>query len=215
MSGDVHVRICEHPRGKFPRVTRRNIYVGSKAAGDRVYDRVTGFLEKKLRLTVNVTKSTVDRPWNRKFLGYSMTSGKVARLKPSLANIERLKDSIRELGRRVKGSKLERVIVELTTKLRGWNNYFKLSDVKTVFEELDSWIRRRLRNMIWRQWKKPTTRYRRLKTRGISEDLARQAALGGHGPWYSSGTRAMNFAFPKKFFDEQGLVSLLNMRQSR
>ena len=192
-----------------------NIYVGSKAAGERVLERVTRFLEKKLRLTVNATKSAVDRPWKRKFLGYSMTWEKSARLKPSPANIQRLKDSIRKVTRRGRGCNVSRVIGELTPKLRGWGNYFKLSEVKGIFEELDSWIRRKLRNMIWRQWKKPKTRYRNLKSRGISEDLARRTALGGHGPWFASGTKAMNFAFPKKFFDDLGLVSLLEMRQSR
>ena len=192
-----------------------NIYVGSKAAGERVLERVTRFLGKKLRLTVNAAKSAVGRPWERKFLGYSMTYEETARLKPSLANVQRLKDSIREVVHRGRGCKLNRVIGEMTPKLRGWGNYFKLSEVKLVFEELDSWIRRKLRNMIWRQWKKPATRYRNLKSCGVQEDLARRAAWNGRGPWFVSGTRAMNFAFPKKFFDEQGLVSLLDMRLKR
>jgi len=192
-----------------------NIYVGSKAAGERVLEGVTRFLGKKLRLTVNFAKSAVDRPWERKFLGYSMTKEESARLKPSSANVQRLKDSIREVVRRGRGCKLSRVIGAMTTRLRGWGNYFKLSEVKLVFEELDSWIRRKLRDMIWRQWKKPSTRYRNLKTRGVQEELARRAAWSGRGPWFVSGTMAMNFAFPKKFFDGQGLVSLLNMRLTR
>jgi RNA-directed DNA polymerase len=192
-----------------------NIYVGSKASGERVLERITRFLERKLHLTVNSAKSAVDRPWKRKFLGYSMTFEKATRLKVSPTNIKRLKDSVRELIRRGRGRRIDRVVGDLTLKLRGWGNYFKLAEVKLVFEDLDGWIRRKLRNMIWRQWKKPATRYRNLKSRGISEDLARQTALGGHGPWFASGTQAMNFAFPKKFFDDLGLVSLLDMRLSR
>jgi RNA-directed DNA polymerase len=192
-----------------------NIYVGSKAAGERVLERITKYLETKLRLTVNTAKSAVARPWTRKFLGYSMTMEKSARLKPSPANVQRLKDSIREVIRRGRGCKLSRVIDELTPKLRGWGNYFKLAEVKLVFEELDSWIRRKLRNILWRQWKKPKTRYRNLKARGISEDLAKQTASSGRGHWFASGTKAMSFAFPKKFFDNLGLVSLLDLRQSR
>jgi RNA-directed DNA polymerase len=192
-----------------------NIYVGSKAAGERVLERVTDYLDRKLRLKVNTEKSAVDHPGNRKFLGYSLTKEKTARLKPSKANIQRLKGSIRDLMRRGKGRKLERVIAELTPKLRGWGNYFKLSEVKRVFEDLDGWIRRKLRNMIWRQWKKPQTRLRNLKARNVSKDLARRTASGGHGPWFASGTQAMNFAFPKKYFDDLGLVSLLDMRQLR
>ena len=98
----------------------------------RVLERITGFLERKLRLKVNREKSAVDRPWKRKFLGYTMTREKSAKLKPSPANIQRLKDSVRDLMRRGRGRKLERVIAELTPKLRGWGNYFKLSEVKRI-----------------------------------------------------------------------------------
>jgi RNA-directed DNA polymerase len=192
-----------------------NIYVGSKAAGERVLERITKFLKTKLRLTVNPAKSGVDRPWKRKFLGYSMTAEKATRLRPSPQNVQRLKDSVRELMRRGRGWRLERLVAELTLKLRGWGNYFKLSEVKVVFEELDSWIRRKLRNVIWRQWKKPKTRLKELKNRGISESLAKRTAKSGRGPWFASGTQGMSFAFPKKFFDDLGLVSLLDMRQSR
>jgi len=192
-----------------------NIYVGSKAAGERVLQRITEFLERKLRLKVNREKSAVDRPWKRKFLGYTMTWEKSARLKPSPANVKRLKESVRNLIRRGQGRKLERVIAELTPKLRGWGNYFKLAEVKTVFEELDGWIRRKLRNMIWRQWKKPWTRRKRLMARGLPEERASKTAFNGRGPWWNSGNSAMNAAFPKKFFDDLGLVSLLDMRLSR
>ena len=191
------------------------IYVGSKAAGERVLERITKYLEMKLRLTVNAAKSAVDRPWKRKFLGYSMTMEKAARLKPSPTNVQRLKDSIREVIRRGRGRNLNRVIDELTPKLRGWGNDFKLAEVKMVFEELDRWIRRKLRNIIWRQWKKPKTRYHNLKSRGIPENLAKQTASSGRGHWFASGTKAMSFAFPKGFFDNLGLVSLMDMRQSR
>jgi hypothetical protein len=155
-----------------------------------VLERITRFLERKLRLTVNQTKSAVARPWERRFLGYSMTREGSTRLKPSSENVQRLKGSIREVIRRGRGRCLDRVIGELSLKLRGWGNYFKLAEVKSVFEDLDGWIRRKLRSMVWRQWKKPQTRYRELKSRGICEDLARRTALGGHGAWFASGTKA-------------------------
>jgi len=192
-----------------------NIYVGSKASGERVLERITQFLERKLRLKVNGEKSAVDQHWKRKFLGYSMTWKEPVRLKPSPENVKRLKASIRDLMRRGRGKAVERVIAELTPKLRGWGNYFKLSEVERVFEDLDGWIRRKLRNMIWRQWKKPRTRLRNLRARGVSENMAKQAALGGYGPWVASGMRTMSFALPKKYFDELGLVSLLDMRRLR
>lgn len=192
-----------------------NIYVGSRAAGERVFERITRFLQRKLRLKVNRDKSAVDRPWRRKFLGYSMTAEKSARLKPAPSSVTRLKDSVRTLMRRGRGRRVERVVKDLTLKLRGWANYFGLSEVKQVFEELDNWIRRKLRNLMWRQWKRPKTRFRNLRSRGVSEGLCRQTAHGGHGPWFASGTRALNLAFPKKHFDSLGLVLLLDMRLSR
>jgi len=192
-----------------------NIYVGSKAAGERVLAGIARFLGKKLHLTVNATKSAVAPPWERKFLGYSTTKEESTRLKPSPANVKRLKDSIRELIHRGRGQKIDRLIGNLTRKLRGWGNYFKLAEVKAVFKNLDGWIRRKLRNIIWRQWKNPSTRRRNLIARGISVKLAWKASGSGRGPWYVSGSKAMHVAFPKKFFDGLGLVSLLDMRVSR
>lgn len=150
-----------------------------------MFERITRFLERKLRLKVNRVKSAVDRPWRRKFLGYSMTAEKSARLKPAPSSVTRLKASVRMLMRRGRGRRVERVIVDLTLKLRGWANYFGLSEVKQVFELLDSWIRRKLQNLIWRQWKRPKTRYRNLRSRGVSENFCRQTAHGGHGPWFA------------------------------
>ena len=186
-----------------------NIYVQSEAAGKRVMVSVKRFLEQRLRLRINESKSQVARPWKVKFLGYSMTRHREARLKPAPASVNRLKAKLRDQFRRGRGQSLGRVIDELSPVLRGWINYYRLSDVKGVFEDLDQWLRRRLRVIIWRQAKRARTRVRMLRRRGISEDRAKASASNGRGPWWNAGASHMNQAFPNRYFQSAGLVSLL------
>lgn len=187
-----------------------NVYVGSRRTGERVMSSITRFLAKHLRLKVNLSKSAVDRPWRRKFLGYSMTFHRQPRLKAAPKSIDRLKGKVREVLRSGRGRNLKTVIDTLTPLLRGWVNYFRLVEVKGVFEELDGWIRRKLRCIRWRQWKRNYTRAKNLMKRGLGEERAWKSVLNGRGPWWNSGASHMNEAFPKRYFDELGLVSLLN-----
>ena len=187
-----------------------NIYVGSRRAGERVMATLIDYLENRLKLKVNREKSAVDRPWNRKFLGYSMTWHKEPRLKVAPASTKRFKDKLRDLFRQGRGRNLGRFIQELKPTLLGWINYFWLSEVKGVFEELDGWIRRRLRCLLWRQWKRPYRRAKRLMSRGLDEATAWKSVTNGRGPWWNSGASHMNRAFPKRYFDQLGLVSLLD-----
>ena len=187
-----------------------NIYVHSMRAGQRVLASITQFLADRLRLKVNSAKSAVDRPWNRKFLGYSMTFHKQPRLKVAAASVQRLKGKLKRLFRAGRGRNLGKVIEELTPVLRGWVNYFRLAEVKGVFEDLDGWIRRRLRCILWRQWKHPFRRARNLMGRGLPEERAWRSAANGRGPWWNSGASHMNAGYPKGYFDAQGLVSLLS-----
>jgi RNA-directed DNA polymerase len=187
-----------------------NIYVKSERSGQRVFESISAFLEKRLKLKVNRDKSAVDRPWKRKFLGYSMTNNKEPRLKVAKESVQRLKSNLIKCFHRGRGRNLKRFIKEdLNPKLRGWFNYFSLAEVKNVFEELDRWIRRHLRNILWRQWKRPRFRVKKLMKRGLSRDRARQGAYNGHGPWFNSGASHMNLAFTKGFFNNMGLYSLL------
>jgi RNA-directed DNA polymerase len=186
-----------------------NVYVRSQAAGERVKASLTRYLAERLGLKVNETKSAVDRPSRRKFLGYSMTFHKVPRLKVAPESIKRLKGSLRDLLRRGRGRNLRMLIDELTLRLRGWVQYFRLSEVKGTFDELDEWIRRKLRCILWRQWKRPNTRFQRLMSRGIARERARKSAWNGRGPWWNAGATHMNEAYKKAFFDRLGLVSLL------
>ena len=187
-----------------------NVYVRSKRAGERVMASITRFLEKRLRLRVNSKKSAVGRPWDLKFLGYSITSDSTPRLRVARRSEERLKDGLRLLFRQGRGRNIGRLIETLNVKLRGWFEYFRLAEVKTVFEALDEWVRRKLRCVLWRQWKHPATRKRKLMQRGLDEHRAWCSASNGRGPWWNAGASHMNHAYKKAEFARFGLVSLLD-----
>ena len=187
-----------------------NIYVRSEQAGKRVMASITEFLEGKLGLKVNKKKSAVDRPWKLKTLGYSMTGESKPRLRVAPQTVKRLKDKLRELFRMGRGRNIVKVIAELGMILRGWVQYFKLCEVKIIFEELDQWIRRKLRCILWRQWKRPYTRARKLMDRGLDEAGAWQSATNGGGAWWNASASHMNAAYTKLDFNRMGLVSLLD-----
>ena len=164
-------------------------------------------------LRVNEEKSAVDRPWKRDFLGYSMTHHKKPRLKVARKSVKRLKAGLREVFRWGRGRKIGSTIEALSRRLVGWVSYYRLAEVKNVFEELDGWICRKLRNIIWRQWKRPFTREKNLVRRGLDAKRAWKSASNGRGPWWNSGASHMNQAFPRHFFEKQGLVSLQHLRR--
>jgi RNA-directed DNA polymerase len=187
-----------------------NIYVQSRRSGERVMTSITEFLGKRLRLKVNQSKSAVARPWKRKFLGYTMTCETKPRLKVAERSVDRLKDKIREEIRKGRGRNITKVIEGISRILRGWVHYFKLAEVKNIFEDTDQWIRRKLRSILWRQWKRVYTRAKNLIKRGLDEARAWKSATNGYGPWWNAGASHMNEAFKKSDFDKMGLVSLLD-----
>lgn len=117
---------------------------------ERVLASVTRYLHRRLKLEANLGKSAVDRPWKRKYLGYSMTSHRAPRLRVAPQSVGRFKAKLRELFRSGWGRNLRRFIQDLTPAMRGWVDYFRLADAKGIFEELDEWIRRKLRVILWR-----------------------------------------------------------------
>ena len=187
------------------------IYVKSKRSGERVLGGISVFLEKRLKLRVNTAKSAVSRPSKRKFLGYSVyQSCGVVKLRVATASIRRFTKKLRFLLRRARGRNLNRTIDQLNPILRGWAHYFSLSESMHPLEELDGWIRRRLRCILWRQWKRSYTRAMNLMKAGLKEAQAWRSATNGRGAWWNSGASHMNFAFPKACFDNLGLVSILD-----
>jgi len=191
-----------------------NIYVQSEAAGNRVMASVEKFLHERLRLKINREKSAVARPWDRTFLGYTMSRHKKPKLKVSKRSVSRFKDKLRSLFRRGRGQAPAKVIEQLNPIVRGWRSYFRLAEVKGVFGELDEWIRRKLRAIIWRQWKSPRIRFRQLIRRNVSRGAAAAAAYGGRGPWHNTRCTPMIEAVPTTELRRLGLVSLVEEQRS-
>jgi len=190
-----------------------NIYVRSRQAGERVMASITRFLADTLKLTVNAAKSAVARPWKRMFLGYSLTWHQAPKLRIAPASYQRLENRVRKVLKGTRGCSLSTTIAELNPLLRGWMAYFRLTETKKALEELDGWIRHKLRCIQWRQWKRPYTRATNLMKAGLMEERAFRSAFNDRGPWWNSGASHMNQAFPKSFFDRLGLVSLLDTRR--
>ncbi|KPM67100.1 group II intron reverse transcriptase/maturase [Pseudomonas putida] len=187
-----------------------NIYVRSHRSGERVMDSVERFLKQRLRLTVNRKKSRVSKAWKCDYLGYGMSGGQQPRLRVAKMSLGRLRARLTELLRGARGQKIANTISRINPVLRGWTGYFKLSQSKRPLEELDGWIRHKLRCVIWRQWKQRPTRARNLMRLGLGEGRACRSASNGRGPWWNSGASHMNQALPKKLWDQLGLVSILD-----
>jgi RNA-directed DNA polymerase len=190
-----------------------NVYVSSQRAGHRIMAGVRNFLGKRLKLSVNEAKSAVARPWERKFLGYSVTAQQASKIRIAKQSIARLKASVRELCRQGRGRSLPHIIESVNPLLRGWMNYFSLTQSRRPIEELDTWLRRRLRSIVWRQWKRPTTREAKMRAHGLDAQRAWKSSVNGRGPWWNAGARHMIAALPPKYFTQLGLVSLVATHQ--
>lgn len=187
------------------------IMVSSARAGQRVMDSVTRLIEESLRLTVNARKSAVDRPWNRKFLGFTLNR-RTKGLKVAEVAIDKLKDKLRELSRRTRGHRLETIIEELRNTLLGWKAYFGIAEVLSPLRDVDKWLRRRLRCYQWKQW--GSRGYRELRKRGVSVREAWNVSKSAHGPWRISMTPALSLAMPARYFERLGLPCLAPARSA-
>ena len=184
-----------------------NIYVRSETAGHRVMTSLTRFIEGRLKLQVNAQKSAVARPWQRSFLGFTVTDEPQPRRRIADKAVARFKDRVRDLTRRHRGVSLERMIAELNPLLRGWAGYFGFSQWREL-ASLDGWTRRRLRCVVWVQWKTRGNRYRELRRLGVSDKVASAAIFSPKGPWRLSSASAMHRAFNNKRFKDHGLFSM-------
>jgi len=169
---------------------------------------VTCFLAQRLKLTVNADKSAVDHPAVRAFLGFSFTVGRTPKRRIAPQALARLKARVRELTRCTKSVSLTHLVTELSRYLVGWRGYFGFCETPSVLRSIDQWIRRRLRAVVWRQWKRGRTRFAALRRLGVGKDLAAQTADSAHGPWRLSHSPALATALSNAFFARLGLVSL-------
>jgi RNA-directed DNA polymerase len=183
-----------------------NIYVKSLRAGRRVLVRVTRCLEQRLKLTVHAAKSAVDRPWRRTFLGFTFTRRRPTRRQVSTKALKALKQEVRQRTCRTRGVSLPRVVQDLRQYLDGWYAYFRFAEGQSSFKEVDSWVRRRLRCYLWKQWGR--RRYRELRRHGVSQDLAWHTCKAAHGPWRLRHSPALAIALPGHYFDRLGVPRL-------
>lgn len=199
----------EHRGHRFVRYADDcNIYVKTPRAGERVLESVRRFLEQKLKLKVNEKKSKVDRPAKCKFLGFRLfwRKGHVLIGIAKRAQV-RCQDRLRILTRRTRPGTLEVIVQELNAYLRGWLGYYRVADTPSVFERLDEWLRRRLRQLVWKRWKRGRTRWRELVRLGVP---VRQAGLGaiGKSPWHMAATPVVHMALSNAYWQKQGLQSI-------
>ena len=185
-----------------------NIYVKTKRAGERVMESIQSFIETKLRLKVNEKKSAVDRPWKRKFLGFSFTSNKEPKVRIAKESRVRMKNKIREITSRKMPYPMEYRIQKLNQYLIGWCGYFALADTQSIFEELDGWIRRRLRMCLWKNWKKPKTKVKNLIRLGIADWQANQWGNTRKSYWRISKSPILHRTLGNSYWSRQGLKSL-------
>ena len=186
-----------------------NIYVRSQRAGERVMKSVSQFITRKLKLKVNEQKSAVSRPSKRKFLGFSFIWRRELRRRIAPKAITRFKQRVRELTRRTRGVKVETMVAQLSRYLRGWRGYFGFCQTPWVLRSLESWLRGRLRAVVWKQWKRGKVRFAELRKRGVSKDLAARTVGSAHGPWRLSNSPALNVALPNAHFASLGLTPLV------
>ena len=186
-----------------------NILVKSKRAGERVMASVTRLVTDSLRLTVNPLKSAVDRPWKRKFLGFTVSRND-KRLKVAGKALAKLKDRVRELTRRTRGNRIEVIVAELRESLLGWKAYFGIAEVLSPLRDIDKWIRRKLRCYLWKQWGPAgvLATERELRKRGVTVREAWNTSKSAHGPWRLSKTPALALALPLRYFQTLGVPSL-------
>ena len=185
-----------------------NIYVRSERAGHRVMTSISLFITNKLRLKINQQKSAVDRPQRRKFMGFRLTSGMSSKRCIAPQSLQRFRARVRRLTSRTSGRSLDDVVKRLNWYVVGWKGYYQFCQTPSVLRRLDSWIRRRLRQLVWVQWKTRRQRYRQLRRLGVSANLAGSTMVSVHGPWRISHSPALDTALPDAYFRSLGLVSL-------
>lgn len=188
-----------------------NIYLKSRRAAERTYISIRKFIQTKLKLRVNTSKSAVDIVYRRRFLGYSYyvsPKGAVSlRLGPGIA--KRQRDKIRRITRRNRGRSIDSIIAEVNVAMTGFINYFKLADMRQFLVKLEKWIRRKLRVIVWKYWKKMRTKFRKLLGMGLSLEQAKIIGYSRKKYWRLSMTPQLNTVMGVAFFRNKGLLNLV------
>lgn len=177
------------------------IFIRTKRAAQRVMASVSHFISRKLKLKVNEEKSSITHPWWMCYLGLSFTSKRGnTQIRIHSKSIRRMKERIREITHRKSGQSIHRIIFNLNQYLRGWWNYYSISQCNSMFRSINGWIMRRLRAILWKQWKNPRTRVRQLRKRGIYGRLAHSTGNARKGAWRMSRVKWVIIALPNRYF---------------
>lgn len=186
-----------------------NIYVKSEKSANRVMKSVTRFIEEKLKLKVNKEKSTVDRPWKLKFLGFSFYRAKGEyRMRVHQKPISKFKAKLKELTSRSNTMSMEYRFMKLKQVIVGWVNYFAIADIKSILKTLDEWLRRRIRMCFWKQWKMIKTKHDNLVRLGSINSKAWQYANTRKSYWRISSSPILSKTLTNKYLKNIGLVSI-------
>lgn len=191
-----------------------NIYVKSKRAGQRVLESISGFLENTLKVTVNREKTSVGSPLRLKFLGFSLGVGHGgAYARPAKQSKVRIKQALRRLTKRNRGISTDRMLVEIRQKMRGWLQYYSIGRMATFVKALDQWLRSRIRQYYWKQWKKVRTKITNLKRLGLSQNGAYTFANTRKGPWRTAHSGTLSYTLTNKKLESLGLMNLTETLQ--
>ena len=181
------------------------IFCKSTKSAERTLNNIVPYIEGKLFLKVNRTKTCVAHISKVKYLGYSFYRYKgKCRFRVHPKSVTKMKNKIRELTDRSKGWGNEYRTLKLTQFIRGWVNYFGMADMKSMLQRNDEWLRHRIRAIYWKQWKKVKTRFKELKKLGVEEEKAWICANMRNGNWYCSGYFVLQTAFDNKKLRELG-----------
>jgi RNA-directed DNA polymerase len=188
--------------------------VKTRKAGERIKASITRFIGIKLKLKVNQAKSAVDRPWRRKFLGFSFSMNKELKVRVAEQSLEKAKAKIREITSRKMPMKMEERIKDLNQYLVGWCGYYALAETPSIFQGMDEWIRRRLRMCLWKQWKQPKTKVKRLLSLGIPKNRAFEWGNTRKGYWRIASSPILHRTLDNQFWKSNGLKSLMDRYNS-
>jgi len=192
-----------------------NIYVKSKRAGYRVLDSISKFLEKDLKLTVNQKKTKVGSPLRLKFLGFSLgVSSKGTYVRPCQQAKRRVKQSLKKITKRNRGRGLDELFKEINQKMVGWLNYYGIGKMKVFIKSLDEWLRSRIRQYIWKSWKKIKTRFKNLTKLGMTRTQARIFANTRKGYWRTAHSKTLLYTLTNEKLESLGLINMSKKLQS-
>ena len=191
-----------------------NIYVKSKRAGQRVLENISKFLEEKLKVTINREKTSVGSPLRLKFLGFSLGVGRGgAYARPSKQSKVRIKQQLRHLTKRNRGISADRMFVEIRQKMRGWLQYYSIGKMTSFIKALGQWLRARVRQYYWKQWKKVRTKVDNLKRLGLSHNDAYTFANTRKGAWRTAHSATLTYTLTNRKLERLGLINLTKTLQ--